>query len=420
MNASVFSRFATIATTVATRRQDSAWASRLALSVPLAAVLAVGAVGCTDPTAGTAAGQPPTSPSPAVTASATPSATATAPATATATAAATAAGQESTATATPTAARAAGSGTVAAGTEPTADKSVTVRFDGLAEGNRLPAGGGQVAFSVTWTNATGHRLAAVAPVVAAQPFAGARCRIVEGTLSGTMQRKDGNVWTDVPITQGTGMDYATTGDKAAFALAPGASRTVQYRMQLSKDNGPAPLTVEADAYVAKDTRFPLLGKALRNLAVVDEHRPTASMPTMTPHPTSVTVGGPAVEVKVSPGNFTKAPFGSLAPLLTLGVTPANDYVNEGLGAADVTAEVFTGGSWVKLPTSEDCGRVTVDTGSLAQPLENGPNGRVLNHLFRFSVNSGLAADVTSLDVSAGALADGHYAEPVTVKVAVRR
>lgn len=102
------------------------------------------------------------------------------------------------------------------------------------------------------------------------------------------------------------------------------------------------------------------------------------------------------------------------------MTPANAHVHESLDAANVTAEVFTGGSWVKLPTSDDCGRVTVDTRSLAQPLESGPNGRVLNHLFRFSVTSGLAADVTSLDVSAGALADGHYAEPVTVKVAVKR
>lgn len=300
MNASVFRRFATIATAVAARRQDSAWAPRLAVSVPLAALLAVGAVGCTDPQAGTAAGQPAGSPSPAVTASATSSATATATATT---------GQESAAPSTPaaaptvasTAASTAPSGItpVSAGTEPAADKSVTVRFDGLAEGNRLPAGG-QTAFSVTWTNATGHRLAAVAPVVAAQPFVGARCQVVEGTLSGTMQRKDGDVWTDVPLSQGLGMDYATTGDKAAFALAPGASRTVQYRIQLSTDNGPAPLTVEADAYVPAHTRLPLLGRTLRHLAVVDEHRPTASMPTMTPRPTSVTVGGPAVEVEVSP------------------------------------------------------------------------------------------------------------------------
>ncbi|MFE3106866.1 hypothetical protein ACFXKJ_41475 [Kitasatospora indigofera] len=54
------------------------------------------------------------------------------------------------------------------------------------------------------------------------------------------------------------------------------------------------------------------------------------------------------------------------------------------------------------------------------PLENGPDGRVVNHLFRFSVGKGLSADVTSLDVSAGALADGHYAEPETIKVAVNR
>jgi hypothetical protein len=257
-------------------------------------------------------------------------------------------------------------------------------------------------------------------VVAAQSFSGARCQMITGSVSGTMQRKDGNGWTNVPIAEGTGMDYALTGNSAAFALAPNESRTVQYQIKLGADNGPAPLVMDAQAFVPSKTSFVRLGEGVRHLAVVDPHRPTASMPSMTPIPTKVTAGGPAVEVEVSPGNFTNAPFASLAPMLSLGATPKNAYTSEYLNPKDVTVEVSTGGGWKNLPVSDDCGKVTVDTSSLAAPLPNGPYGHVVNYLFRFSVAKNVPSDITSLTVGAGALADGHYAAEVTTPVAVVR
>ncbi|MEV4615219.1 hypothetical protein AB0K43_21915 [Kitasatospora sp. NPDC049258] len=411
MNVSVISLFAKFATAGAGR----SWTSRLAVSVPLAAVVAVGAVGCSDPKTGTAAGRPSAAASTAVTAPA-PATASAAPSTAAPTAAPAVPAADTGAAETTEQ----GSHPAAPAARRTADQEVTVRFDGLDEGRKLAAGGDPTVFSVTWTNTSGHRLAGVAPVVAAQQFTGARCQVIMGTVAGTLERNDGGAWTDVPISQGTGMDYATTGNKAAFPLAAGASRTIQYRIRLAEDNGPAPLAIEADAYVPSTTDFKALGKAVRRIAVVDEHRPSAGMPTMTPIPTSVTVGGPAVEVQVSAGNFTAAPFRSLAPRLTLGVTRKTAYVDEALGAENVGAEVFVAGAWKKLPVTDDCGEVSVDTSSLAAPLENGPNGRVLNHLFRFSLAPSVAADVTSLDVSAGAVADGHYAESVTTRVGVKR
>ncbi|MCC9309405.1 hypothetical protein LN042_20355 [Kitasatospora sp. RB6PN24] len=453
MRASVINRIAKIATPAA-RRADTAWVRRLAATVPLAAVVAVGVAGCNGPQSGgstPAAAAKAATPSAATPSAAIPGAgvavtpTAAATPTAPSTSAAPADPASQVAPAAP--ADNGGAGTPAAprGTadQPkapaapapqskapavapgapaggTSGDPVAVQFDGLPEGGKLTAGGDQVDFSVTFTNVSGHRLDGVAPVTTAQPFGGARCRMIASALEGTMQRKDGNGWTDTPIAEGTGMDYALSGNGAAFPLAPNESRTVQYRIKLGADNGPAPLVLDAEAFVPSNTSFVRLGKGLRHLAVVDPHRPTASMPSMTPIPTKVTAGGPAVEVEVSPGNFTNAPFASLAPQLTLGVTQENAYTFEGLNPEDVTAEVFTGGAWKKLPVSQDCGKVTVGTSSLAAALQNGPDGHVVNYLFRFSVAKNLPSDITSLDVSAGAVGDGHYAAPVTVPVTVVR
>ncbi|WP_035847414.1 PD40 domain-containing protein [Kitasatospora azatica] len=72
MRASVISRFANFVTVGAEGRAASSWAPRLAVSVPLAAIVAVGAVGCSDPKADNAAAKP--SATPSVSASAVPSA----------------------------------------------------------------------------------------------------------------------------------------------------------------------------------------------------------------------------------------------------------------------------------------------------------------------------------------------------------
>ncbi|GAA1068971.1 hypothetical protein GCM10009665_74990 [Kitasatospora nipponensis] len=294
------------------------------------------------------------------------------------------------------------------------DHDVAIRIEGLAPDGSLAVGGAPSTFTVTWTNTSGHRLDSVAPVVSTESFAGARCQVPAGQAQGVLRREDGGVWKELPLSQGTGMDFATTGADAAFALAPGASHTLTYTVQFGADNGPAPVTVDADAFVGGTGEFTRIGRTSRRVTLVDGHRPTASMPTMTPRPTKVTAGGPAVEVEDSPGNFTQQPFQHLAPLLTL-ADPSGR-----LRAADVTVEVADAGGWRELPVVEECGTISADTSSLARPLESGPYGRVLNFDFRFALAAGTAPEVTSLTVSAGALADGHFAETVGTRVAVER
>ncbi|WP_035847415.1 hypothetical protein [Kitasatospora azatica] len=410
MRASVIKRFAKNITVGEQVARDTSWTRRLATTVPLVAIVAVGAVGCSGgaehgsaaaaptkaaavaPTGSTPSTPEPTSPAPTTPTTPAPAAPTTAPTTA---------AKPAQAPVRP-----------ASATDP--GKEVAIRIDGLAEGEKLAAGGAPTTFSVTFSNVSDHALAGLAPSVSTAPFAGARCQLIQGQAQGTLQRKDGDSWTDVVLSEGTGMDYTQAGKDVAFALAPGAGRTIQYRLALSADNGPAPLTLDARAFAA-DRNFALYGLLDRHLTVVDPHRPTASMPTMTPIPTSVTVGGPAVQIEDSPGNFTAAPFTSLAPLLTFAPSAGR------LRPQDLTVEAQVAGGWRKLAVQQDCaGELTVDTSSLAQPLENGQYGRVTNYLFRFSAAPSLDPAVTSLTVSTGALADGHYAGPVGTQVAVHR
>ncbi|GAA1964807.1 hypothetical protein GCM10009738_45520 [Kitasatospora viridis] len=291
---------------------------------------------------------------------------------------------------------------------------MAISFHGLA-GTELPVAGTAPTtngFTVTWTNTSGHRIDAVAPVVAAQHYQGARCRQTS-EVQGNLQRLDGSHWTDLPLSQGTGMDYAYTGDPVAFALAPGASRTISYRLGLGADNAPGTLDIEADAVrpVSADSH-PFLTRAVQPVTVADAHRPTAAMPTMTPRPTSVAVGGPAAEVQVEAGNFTGAPMGWLKPRLLL-ADPAGL-----LRAQDVTVEVMANGNWTKLPVSEDCDGITADA-SAVQVL-SAPSGRVFEYEFRFALAPTTAQGIGKLTVAAGAIGDGHYAAPVSTEVSVTR
>ncbi|MDH6138112.1 hypothetical protein P3T35_000089 [Kitasatospora sp. GP30] len=438
MRASVINRIAKISASAA-RRADTAWVRRLAATVPLAAVVAVVAVGAGpvkgDGTAPAAAAKPAGLPSAAIpgagapvapTASPSPTAPTASAAPTTGTDANTPAAHTPTGhSKAPAVPAAAAQSTAPSATGPAAKNelsagvpgqdAVAIRFNGLGLGPNqgLPVGAMKpTAFSVTWTNTSGHRLDAVAPVVAAQHYAHARC---QGTsmAQGSLQRQDASGWTDLPLSQGLGTDYVYSGDDAAFALEPGASRTIDYRVGLGADNGPGTLLLEADAFlpVSKQSH-PLLGGTTDEVTVSDDHRPTASMPTMTPHPTSVKVGGPAVEVEVSPGNFTKEQMGWLAPRLTF-----NDAAGE-LRAQDVTAEVMVNGAWKQLPVRQDCDGVSVDASSVA--TIPAPAGRVFNYDFRFALKASTAKGITSLTVGAGAVGDAHYAAPVTIPVAVVR
>ncbi|MFE9422603.1 hypothetical protein ACFYNO_06535 [Kitasatospora sp. NPDC006697] len=298
-------------------------------------------------------------------------------------------------------------------TAPTAagDGEVAVSIHGLA-GAKLPVGAdGPTSFTVTWTNTTGHPLDGVAPVVAAQHYEGARCTQTS-TAQGGLQRRDGSNWTELPLSQGMGMDYASSGDQVAFALAPGASRTISYQVALGADNGPGTLDIEADAYFpsAPGARG-LLGRTVQPVAVVDEHRPKAAFRPVAPAPaTSVAVGGPAAELGVSTANFTGQEMSWLTPRLLLAATGGE------LRPQDVTVEVMANGVWTKLPVAEDCDGLAVDA-SAVRALSV-PTGRAFESMFRVSLAPGTDKGITGLNLQASAIGDGHYSSMDSAQLAV--
>jgi hypothetical protein len=420
MRASVINRIAKISVPAA-RRTDTTWVRRLAATVPLAAVVAVGAVACgpakgTDSTQAAAANvtATPSAAIPGAGVSAVPSAAPSTPA-APATSAAPTTGTTSTTGTT----QQTGTGSTkapaapAAATTPAAptQHDVSVQINGLSQ--TLAVGATQsTAFSVTWTNTTGHRLDAVAPVVSSEHYEGAHCKETS-EAQGTLKRHDASGWTTLPaLSQGTGIDYAATGDKVAFALAPGASRTIDYQVQLGADNDPGVLMIEADAFIPNPVAHPLrLGQAVQGVQVTDAHRPTAGMGLLG-HAPSITAGGDALELQVAPGNFTNSPMQTLAPELLF------SDVNKDLRPQDFSVEVMVDNAWKKLPVGYDCRGLSVDTSSIA--TNGAATNRVYNYLFRVSLNTSAPMDATSISMSAGALGDGHYAALQATQVSVVR
>ncbi|MFJ9519413.1 hypothetical protein ACIRPK_14230 [Kitasatospora sp. NPDC101801] len=107
-----------------------------------------------------------------------------------------------------------------------------------------------VTFPVTWYNASATAYASVEPVVAADSLGGDTPANPADAPEGTLERKDGNSWTKLPsLRAGGGMDHAVTGRAAAFALAPGQSRTVTYRMKLTTQDKMASLSFTGAAYL---------------------------------------------------------------------------------------------------------------------------------------------------------------------------
>ncbi|GHH69988.1 hypothetical protein GCM10018781_29220 [Kitasatospora indigofera] len=418
MNASVINRFAKIVTAGSAKGRSR----RLALTLPLAAVIAAGAVGCTPdsspqaapttaPTLSTPAGTPtPTSTAPTTTATPAPTTTPTATETATT------APAPAPATAAPVPAAA---GTPSATRTPTSvvkpGGGIEIRFDGLKAGQRIEAGGGTVSFSVTWTNTGTKRYDTVVPVVSSQQYEGAPCTRVLAMAHGTVERKDGNVWHEFPLSQGGGMDYATTGTAAAFPLASGASRTIQYRIHLAADNGPGTLSVEAASY-GNTTTFNQIGnKKVVDTEVVDSHLPKV---TVTGGPGAVVVGGQGTRYTVKVTNPTGSAFRSAAPALkvqTLTDPDSGDFTQHVVSPGDLFVMVQDHGQWRALKADYDCdGYLAVDTTSLQRTLGAGTTAE---YTFRIGVDKGWAGG-TKLPVQIGATADGHTAPTVKVTPSV--
>ncbi|GGV03539.1 hypothetical protein GCM10010495_13770 [Kitasatospora herbaricolor] len=414
MNASVINRFAKIVTAGSAKGRSR----RLALTLPLAAVIATGAVGCTPDTStdaapsaaptlsAPAAATAPSTPAPSATTSvpaATPAATPTAETPAPAPA-------PSTTTPAPAAkAPAAAAKTPASVVKP--GGGIEIRFDGLNPGQRIEAGGGTVAFSVTWTNTGTKRYDSVVPVVASQQYDGAACGFIGRMAGGTIERKEGNTWKQFPLSQGTGMDYVMGGRSATFPLPSGASRTIQYRIHLDADNGPGTLPVEAAAYDSVTTIKQIATKKVVDTKVVDTHMPKV---TVSGGPGALVVGKQAAQYTVKVTNPTKAAFRQVTPTISLPnvVDPkSGDYTKHFIEAADLVVEVQDHGQWRPVTVDHDCNdNLAINADSLQRAL---PAGATTEYTFRIGVDKGWTTG-NKFNLSFGATADQHRATAVKI------
>ncbi|MBV2152942.1 hypothetical protein [Kitasatospora sp. SUK 42] len=280
---------------------------------------------------------------------------------------------------------------------------IAITFDGLNEGRQIQVGD-QVSFSVTWKNndATGTR--SVAPVVATQQYEGAPCQQALAMAQGTLERKDASGWKAMPsLSQGGGMDYAGTGDDAAFTLAAGESRTVEYRMLLDAGNQPGRLAVEADAVLPASLK--VMTKSVVTTSVVDQHRPVVNSVS---DPTALVVGKAPTEFSFK----VSSPDG---PALLRPVVRLSLPSGAGLTGSDVTMEAKVGNEWKSFEVTADCnGRLGVAPAQLVGVMQGDP----VEYTFRVGLKrTGGAGPV---EIQVGGDSDGHSGATVALRPTVQR
>ncbi|MEU1287817.1 hypothetical protein [Kitasatospora sp. NPDC005856] len=383
--------------------------ARIAKIIPLAIVAAVGVAACGPTNGGASVAASTPSATPLATSSATPGAgavpTTPAPAAPTTEAApaATTPAAEAPAAPGPAAPAPAAAGTgakpaVKAPAKPTAAKpapakpgGIGITFNGLRENQKIQVGE-KVSFSVTWRNNDASGSRAVAPVVATQQYEGAPCQVMLSMAKGTLERKDASGWKALPsLSQGGGMDYAGTGDDAAFTLAAGESRTVEYRMSLAVDNRPGSLAVEADAPTPHSRSYLNMPKSVVTAKVVDAHRPVVKSVS---EPSLLVYGGAPTEFSyklTSPDGVTR-----MHPSVFL-----SGRNSEGLSESDVTVQAKVGNEWKTLTTVQDCnGRLGAEPAELADLLP----GSSVSYTFRVAV----ARHAGPMAIEVGGVAAGHH------------
>ncbi|MFG2918894.1 hypothetical protein ACGF0D_39180 [Kitasatospora sp. NPDC048298] len=376
--------------------------ARIAKIVPLAVVAAVGVAACGPTNGGSSVAA--SAPTPSATSSATPGAGAvpTTPAPTTPTAETPAAAAPTTEAPAAQAPAGQGPAVTKADTKPAAKApakpagGIGITFNGLQQGQKIQVGN-QVSFSVTWKNNDASGSRAVAPVVATQQYEGAQCRRMLSMAQGTLERKDASGWKAMPaLSQGGGMDYAGTGNDAAFTLAAGESRTVEYRMVLDASNQPGRLLVEADAVTP--STYQVLTKGVVTTSVVDSHRPVVASASK---PSPLVIGKTPTEFtfKVTSPDGP----GRLRPTVYLSL-PAS----EGLTGQDVTVEAKVGNEWKSFEVTEDCnGRLGVAPAQLEGVMKGNP----VAYTFRVGLKRAPAAPVA---IEVGGASDGHYGAVTTL------
>ncbi|MFG3225190.1 hypothetical protein ACGF07_10455 [Kitasatospora sp. NPDC048194] len=123
---------------------------------------------------------------------------------------------------------------------------IAVSYDGLADGQKVLAGGPVVTFSVIYRN-TGHSTySQLEPLVVTDHYPGSPpAQVVWTGNDGTLERQDGGTWKQVAMSPGSDMGYAVADPASLFSLAPGQSKKVTYRLTVGAGNGPGDMPVKA-------------------------------------------------------------------------------------------------------------------------------------------------------------------------------
>ncbi|MER5861954.1 hypothetical protein [Kitasatospora sp. NPDC002040] len=111
-----------------------------------------------------------------------------------------------------------------------------------------------VTVPVTWTNVSSTSYSAVEPVVAAD-YVENQAMLAENP-TGPLDRLDGAGSARVPLRQSADTSWQLTGQAAAFALAPGQSRTIIYQMKLTVLDNKQSLGMTGAAFLSKGRETP--------------------------------------------------------------------------------------------------------------------------------------------------------------------
>ncbi|MEV7597573.1 hypothetical protein AB0O91_09335 [Kitasatospora sp. NPDC089797] len=125
---------------------------------------------------------------------------------------------------------------------------IAVSIDGLASGQQLRVGNAVVTFSVTFRNTSRTAYGQVEPLVYTDRYAGTPTRLgAQPVNDGKLERQTDSGWTAEPMSPDAGMAYATARDEELFALAPGQSRTLTYRLTTGPGSGAGDMPLRAQA-----------------------------------------------------------------------------------------------------------------------------------------------------------------------------
>ncbi|MEK2488084.1 hypothetical protein WN990_00805 [Kitasatospora purpeofusca] len=273
---------------------------------------------------------------------------------------------------------------------------VDVAIRSLSGAWEIRGGGSYFEFEVTWSNATDRRFDEIVPVVRVLPFDyPAAVARLGATAKGVLDRKDIDEWREVKPDQ-KGVDSGP--QQGTFALDPGESRAVRYRLTLGADSMSGRLPIAADAYVGRGAKALSVGGTQARMNV------TTGQPVLfsATKATDMTVGRIPTELRVELSNLDATANHTVVP--TVRVTdPLGRNTTHGLVPGDLSAEVLVKGDWRRLSGALDAdGQVRLDTTVLTRVLAP---GETAVYPFRFNLPKGWSAG-SGLEFTVGGTADG--------------